>query len=136
MAQAADEDVPPLAIAALHPADVAIVVAGAEQPGNRAFDQPRAAAVRNPFAAERGTHERGRQHQVAHAAGGEERLRERAAVDDGIRVQAGERGDGLTGVAELAVVVVLEDERPRAARPLDERVAPCHRHHRAGGELV
>jgi len=40
LAQAADQDVPPLAIAALHPADVAIVVAGAEQFGNRAFDEP------------------------------------------------------------------------------------------------
>ena len=77
------------------------------------------------------------QDGVAEAEAREERLREGAEVDDApFSVHAGERGERRAGVAELAVVVVLQDPGVGLARPVEEGDAPFHPKHDARGELV
>ena len=59
-------------------------------------------------------------------------LRGRAEVDDPIGREALERADRHAVVAELGVVVVLDDQGVAAARPGDELAAPARVERRAG----
>ena len=61
-----------------------------------------------------------------------QRLADAPAVHDAIRAQPLQRADRRAVVAELRVVVVLDDERVRRARPLRELDATLRRQHRAG----
>src|SRR5258708_3031990 len=59
-----------------------------------------------------------------------------AEVDDVVRVEALEGADGLAVVAELAVVVVLQDQSAGASGPVDGGGAAVVAEGDAHGELV
>jgi hypothetical protein len=78
-----------------------------------------------------------RHHGVTEPQAGEQRLVERADVDDALlRVEALEGGERRAPVAELARIVVLDDECAAVARPAEQRQAPRHRQCHAGWELM
>ena len=99
------------------------------EPGQRTVGPPQALTV--------GLHQRPRQYHVGGADGRRDRAAERAQVDHALPVHTLHGGNGPGGVAELAVVVVL-DHIPagRALRPADQLRAPPGGHGEAGGELV
>ena len=63
-----------------------------------------------------------------------QRLAHAPAVDDTVGPQALQRADRGAVVAELGVVVVLDDQRVVRSRPLPERDAPLRREHGAERE--
>ena len=68
------------------------------------------------------------QDRIAQAHRRQQHLRERADVDRVFRVVVLDAGDGARAVAQLAVVVVLEDQRAVRARPFDDLQPPRHGH--------
>ena len=80
--------------------------------------------------------ERGRQHEPCDVQTRRERLARSASVDDTTRVETLHRTNRLAVVAELTVVVVLDDPTIAPSRPLDERDSPCRRHRHSEGILV
>ncbi|MCY1551851.1 hypothetical protein D9M68_882110 [compost metagenome] len=85
--------------------------------------------------------ERGRerlgQHQVADAQARVQGLAEGTHIDDGrVGLQPQQRGDGPTGKAELAVVVVLDDPTAALARHRQQLPPAGQRHDRAQRILV
>ncbi|RPK52228.1 hypothetical protein EES40_02935 [Streptomyces sp. ADI93-02] len=76
------------------------------------------------------------QHHPGQPQPGRQGLAGRPQVDDPLRVEALERAHRLTVVAELAVVVVLQDQTARGPRPVDRRGPPVGVQRDAGGELV
>ena len=58
------------------------------------------------------------------------------SVGDALGVEPLQRAERPAVVAELGVVVVLDDEPPAVARPREQRVAALGPHHGAGRELV
>ncbi len=68
--------------------------------------------------------ERGRQHEPCDVQTRRERLARSASVDDATRVETLHRTHRLAVVAELTVVVVLDDPTIAPPRPLDERDSP------------
>ena len=79
---------------------------------------------------------RGRHDEPADAQAGPECLARGAEVHHSVRCEALERADGVTVVAELAVVVVLDDPRVAIPRPSDEARAALGAHDRAQRILV
>src|SRR5262250_754935 len=78
-----------------------------------------------------------RDYEVAEAHGGKHDGAEAAPEDDDSgTVEALERGDGASGVAVFAVVVVFEDHHADLARPLEQREAAAQAHRHAERELV
>ena len=71
--------------------------------------------------------ELGRRDQPARAEGGGEDLRGRAQVDDDVGVHAVQGRQRADVVAELAVVVVLDDDRAGGPGPPDQRLPAAHR---------
>ena len=80
--------------------------------------------------------QRAREHEPRQPQPGRERLARGAGVDDVLGIEALERARGLAVVAELAVVVVLDHDRPALARPGHERRPAGGRERRAERELV
>ena len=75
--------------------------------------------------------------EEAEAQGREDRLAEAPHVDHAaVGVEAVETRNGPLAVAELAVVVVFDDPRPRAGGPLEQRQSPRQRHRHSKRELV
>jgi hypothetical protein len=75
--------------------------------------------------------------QVAHAQGGRQHFAESADVEHaGIAIESLQRSDRLALVAVLAVVVVFDDPRPGAPRPVEQVQPACGAHRDAEGELV
>jgi hypothetical protein len=94
-------------------------------------------AVGHPLGALEQRHQLGRQHQVAQPHLRRQRLRKGADVDDAaVRVHRLQRVDRALAVAELAVVVVLDDPGAVPPGPLQQLLAPAHRQHAAQRELV
>ena len=65
-----------------------------------------------------------------------ERLAHRADREHPLGREALQHADRVAVVAELGVVVVLDDEAVGVARPRDQRVAPLGGEHHAGRGLV
>jgi hypothetical protein len=80
--------------------------------------------------------EGGRQEQPAEAKHGRERLAHRAGIADVVGGHALERGDRMAVIAELRVVVVLDDHRCLLDRPGEQPGAPVGGEHDAGRELM
>ena len=132
-----EEGVAARAVAAADAAEEALVEAAGEELGEGLLLEGGGVAVGDPL----GGGERGdkgaRGDEVADAQGGEDGARERAEVEDAaFTVQSLEGGQGLTAVAEFAVVVVFNDDGAATFGPVEQREAACEREHGAGGELV
>ena len=79
----------------------------------------------------------GRQDHEAHAHGGGDGLGEGVHVNDPpAAVDALQGGDGTAGEAELAVVVVLDDDAVGLLRPAQQRLPPANGGDGAGGIVV
>ena len=71
-------------------------------------------------------------HDIADAQAGEEHFREGAEIGDAARaIHALQRGERRAGIAELAVVIVLDDPGIVAPRPVEQGEAAAHRHRHA-----
>ncbi len=77
-----------------------------------------------------------RQRQPSGADRGGEALGHRARVDDHIRAERLQGAHRITVVAELAVVIVLDDHRAGAAGPVDDLHAAGRRQRHTGREVV
>jgi hypothetical protein len=78
-----------------------------------------------------------RHHHVADPQGREKNLVESADVEHAPgRIQALKRGEGSPGVAELAVVVILQDPGTALGGPVQQRQAPVQAHRDTRGELM
>ena len=82
-----------------------------------------------------GAHGR-RRHEPAHAQRRRQQLARGAQVHDDVRAQRGEQRERGDVVAQLAVVVVLDDQEPLGPRPRHQRDPPRRRQPRAERELV
>ena len=79
----------------------------------------------------------GRQHQKAEAPRGGNGLGKGVQVNDPAPViDALQGGDGTTSVAELAVIVILDDGGAGILRPSQEGLPPGDGGHQSGGVLV
>ncbi len=78
----------------------------------------------------------GRRDQPARAEGRRQHLRRGTEVDDDGRVHAVQRGQRADVVAELAVVVVLDDDRAGRPGPRDQGLPAVHRQAAAERVLV
>ena len=116
--------------------DVAVVLAAGEQVGEgQLLDRRRAGVERRLL----GLDLVDQVHRHAHPADPDprrERLRRRTEVHDATRVQPLDRADRDPVVAELGVVVVLDDEPVATTRPGDELGPAIGRHHGPRRELV
>src|SRR5262249_36067178 len=75
--------------------------------------------------------------QVAEPQRWQENLAEAAREDHGLAViESLEGRDGPADISILTVVVVFEDPRPSAARPIEELQSPAHCHHRSQRKLM
>ena len=92
----------------------------------RAAASPRPTAVAQPRRAD----------QPAHPQRRRQRLAGRAHAHHPVGRQALDRAHRLPVVAELGVVVVLDDETVHSVRPLDQRVSSLGRQHHPGRRLV
>ncbi|MCY1215700.1 hypothetical protein D9M72_275530 [compost metagenome] len=103
----------------------------------RLLDQRRGVPVHQVLDLARGRHQPGRHHQVAAAQVRHQRLREGAEVDHAaMPVQGLQRVQRLAAIAEFAVVVVFQDHRVAARRPVQQRLAPRQAHRHAQRRLV
>lgn len=131
-----EEGVPSPAIDRSEAAEVAVELAAREEVGEGELLERRRSVV--GLVLRRGdlVDESTRDDEPAEAEARGERLARRPGVDDVVGREALERPDGRPVVALLRVVVVLEDQRPAADGPGEERRAPLGRQDGAGRRLV
>ncbi len=128
------EGVPAAAVAQAGGADLAVVGAGGQELGEGELfhdaDGHAAAVVDDVRQQPR------RHHHPAQPQAGGEGLAGGAEVDHAPGVEVLEGADGLAVVAELAVVVVLQDQAAGAARPVDHGGPALRAQRPAERELV
>ena len=124
LGQGGDELVAAAAVAQPHRPHLAVVGARGDEFGQGQLVQRARHPVGVPLGRGDLRDEVGRRHHPGEPQAGGQRLAHRAEVDDPLRVEALERADGLTVVAELPVVVVLQDQAAGGAGPVDDRRAP------------
>jgi DNA-binding SARP family transcriptional activator len=108
-----------------HPADVPGQPALVDEPGQRRLRGQRGVPVGHELRGLHGLAQRGRDHHEAKAQRRQHGLGERADVDDPpAGVERPQRLDGAPAVAELAVVVVLDDGGVVALRPRQQGHPP------------
>ena len=132
--QRRQQRVAPPAVVGAHAPQVAVEIAGRDQPGECELVERRARGVGEALRLDHGLDERLGQHEPCDAQRGRERLAGRAGVDDVVGRERLQRADRPAVVAELAVVVVLDHEA--RARPLGERRPALRRERRAQADLV
>ena len=120
-----------------HPGEVTLVVAPGDETGQNVLlqcrDRTGIEAQLLPVAFQ----QPGRQHQKAEAHGGGNGLGKGVQVNDPPPVvDALQSGDGAAGVAELTVVIVLNDGGAGILRPAQKRLPPDNGGHQSGGILV
>ena len=131
-----DERVAPLPVDVACAGHVAVVIATVDERGEcELIDRGRTGVLRGLRGANL-VDERVGQAHPAQADARRQRLRRRPDVDDAAGVQPLDRPDRVAVVAELGVVVVLDDEPIRSVGPRDEVRATLRRHHRTRRELV
>ena len=78
-----------------------------------------------------------RQHHVGYFNGREEGGRKGAKIDYSVMlVQALHGRNGFAEVAELAVIIVFDDDTVVFNRPVEKLVTPADRHYSTGRELI
>jgi hypothetical protein len=119
-----------------HPAKVVVELAAVDDVGQRQLVQRGRAHVGRLLRGGDRIDQVGRRHEPAEPQPRREDLARRARVHHALGAEALERPDRLAVVAELGVVVVLDDGPPAALGPVDEGGPPLGRKHRAGRVLV
>src|SRR4051794_1407615 len=117
-------------------AQVAVQRAAAQQLGEGELVERADAEVDAPAHLRHRPRPLARGDEPADAQRGREALRRRARIDDPLGVQALQRADRAAVVAELGVVVVLDDQPVGLARPREQLGAALGRHDVADGELM
>jgi len=124
-------------VAAADGAHMALVAAVLDQRGQHQLVQARRMPVGQPTGFPEHGHQGRRQHQVAHAHLRGQGLGESADMDDATHLVNGLQGvDGTQPVAELAVVVVLQNPGTRGARPGQQLLPAAYGQHAAQRKLV
>jgi hypothetical protein len=126
----------PPRILTTHPTQVSVVASRPQQRGQRQLVQAGGAAVGEHLRLGDRAGQRRRGDDPAKPDRGRQRLAHRAEGEDPVRGDSLQHADGLAVVAELGVVVVLDDERVVTAGPLDQRLPPRRRQYHPGGRLV
>ena len=134
--QRLDQRGPPPRVHPAHLAQVPVVASRPEQGGQRELVQTRGAAVRQQLLLGDRAGQRRRGEDPAQPDRGRQRLADRAEGEHPVRGDALQHADRLAVVAELRVVVVLDDVAVVTAGPLHQRVPPRRRQHHPGGRLV
>ena len=113
------------------------IVAGGNKLRQRHLDQRMAAAVKLSMGVLQVADQRPRDHHVAQAQAGIERLAEGADIDHrGVGDQTLQGGDRLTGKAKLAVIIIFDDPAPLLTGERQQPLAALKAHHRAQRILV
>jgi hypothetical protein len=105
-----DERVAPPPVAGPHPAQMAVELAGFDQPGERELVERGARGVGEPLGLDDRLEEPLGQHEPGEPQDGGEGLAGGPGVDDVVRRQRLQSADRSAVVAELAVVVVLDHD--------------------------
>jgi hypothetical protein len=134
-AQRVEHRVPAGALAGPDAAQVPLQLARRDQLREHELRQRGVAEVGHPLAPRELRLQRAGCDQPAQPEPGGKGLGHAAGMDDPVRGEALERGNGCTVVAVLGVVVVLHDE-PAPCRPLEQRTPPVRREHDPGREVV
>ena len=121
---------------AAHPPQVAVVAARLDQPRERELVQGGRAAVGEVLLVRDRVDQRGRADEPAEPQAGRERLADRADHHHAIGREPLQRADRLAVVAELGVVVVLDEDAVALARPGDRVAAAGRGEDDAGRGLV
>jgi len=119
-----------------HAAQVAVVAAGLDQRRERKLVEHGESAIVVALLDRDRVRERGRADDPAEPQRRRERLADRSERRDAFRAQPLERADRLAVVAELGVVVVLDQPCVVLGRPRHERLAALGREQSAGRRLV
>ncbi len=113
-----------------------VELAALEDVGERELVERGRAHVGGLLALDQAPGQRRRRQQPAQAQPGRQHLARRARVHDDVAAQPLDRADRLAVVAELRVVVVLDDQRARPRRPVREGRPAIGRQHPARRVLV
>ena len=120
------------AVAQPHPPQMLGEMPFREEVGHHRFLQRRRMPVRQPPRGKHAIQQRRRQHRVTKPQPGKQHLGEGADIDHAPRIiHALQRSQGPPGIAELAVVIVLQHEGAGAARPGQQLQPPRHGKHHA-----
>jgi hypothetical protein len=135
-AQRGGQPVPPPAVGEPGPAHVPVVGAGRDELGQGQLVEGTALPVGQPLGRHDVVGQVTGQHQPAEAQSRGQALAGRAGVDDVIGGEALHGPDRLAVVAELAVVVVLDDHSPGVAGPLHHPGPPLRSERHPERKLV
>jgi hypothetical protein len=120
-----------------HATNVAGEVAFAEKVGEDRLIEMRRADVHGVTHGKKGIDEVGGNDEIADAESGEEHFAESTNVDDARRViETLERGDGLSFVAKLGIVVIFDDPGTNLMSPVQQLKPTRSAHGYAQGKLV
>ena len=120
-----------------HPGEVTLVVAPGDETGQNVLRQRRDRTGIEAQLLPVAFQQPGRQHQKAKTHRGGNGLGKGVQVNDPPPVvDALQSGDGAAGVAELTVVIVLNDGGAGILRPAQKRLPPDNGGHQSGGILV
>ena len=134
--QRREEDVAPFAVDRAQPSQVAVELAAGEEIGEGQLVDRRRAEVGGPLRERDPVGERRGNDEPAEPQARRQDLAGRAGVDDAVRAETLDRADRFAVVAELGVVVVLDDRPAAALGPGQERRPPLRREDAAGRVLV
>ena len=130
------QDVAALAVDPRHPPQVPVVAPRLHQRGERQLVEGRGAATGQELLPDHRTDQGRRHQQPAETDPGGQGLAQRAQGDDPVGRESLQGADGLPVVAELGVVVVLQDDPVDLRRPRDQRLASLGPQRHPGGALV
>ena len=133
-ARAASSVCAALCVAQAHPPQVALELAAGDEVGERELAGDLRACVLDRLRGDQRPREPRRRQHPAQPHPRCQPLARRADVEDAVGREALQRADAL--VAELGVVVVLDDQPVAALGPLDQRRAATRAQRDAGRELV
>jgi hypothetical protein len=134
--QRGGQPVPSPAVGEPGPAHVPVVGAGRDELGQGQLVEGAAVPVGQPLRRDDVVDQVAGQHQPPETKSRGQALAGRAGVDDVVGREALHGPDRLAVVAELAVVVVLDDHSPGVAGPLDHPGPPRRRERHPERELV
>ena len=129
LAGVTDQSLLPRRVERPHPPDVRREVALADEVRQDRLHGDGRVIVDDGAGGGKGLHQSRRNHQIGDAQGGKEHLREGTEIDHPIGIQALQRRQRPPRIAELAVVVILQDPGVGFARPVEQLQSARQRHH-------
>jgi hypothetical protein len=136
LVQGIDQPVAPPPVDEPGSADLPVVLAGGDELGEGELAEAAGVAVREGLHGDDVVDERGGKGEPAEPQAGSKGLTCRAGVGDPLRGEGLDGADWLAVVAELAVVVVFDDQPGGGVGPGDDTAAPVRRKRRAERELM